>query len=93
MRVVQALYWLKDTLGTDRERVLARLTQVLADPTHGQSIRDDLLQGLSAIPAWMQVLVRALPGCTPTMPEAPTPTSRASKRRHANPRQPTHATR
>lgn len=92
MRVVQALYWLKDTLGTDRERVLARLTQVLADPKHGQSIRDDLLRNLSAMPAWMQALVRTLPGCTPTMPEAPAQTSRASKRRLANPLPPTQAT-
>ncbi|OGB34005.1 MAG: hypothetical protein A3F78_16970 [Burkholderiales bacterium RIFCSPLOWO2_12_FULL_61_40] len=89
MRVVQALHWLKDTLGTDRERILVRLTQVLADPTHGQSIRNDLLQGFGALPAWMQALVRALPGCTPSMPEAPTQTSPASKRRIANLRQPT----
>ena len=92
MRVVQALHWLKDTLGTDRARVLARLTQVLADPTHGQSIRDDLLQGLSAMPAWMQALVRALPGCTPTMPEALAQASAASKRRLVSRRQPTEAT-
>jgi len=32
MRVVQALYWLKDTLASDRGRILARLVQVLADP-------------------------------------------------------------
>lgn len=74
MRVVQALHWLKDTLGTDRERVLARLAQVLADPTHGKSIQDDLLQGFGALPTWMQALVRELP---------------AFKRRIANLRQPT----
>lgn len=70
MRVVQALHWLKDTLGTDRERVLTRLTQVLADPAHGASIRDDLLLGFSTLPAWMQDLVRALPGCDPRLLEA-----------------------
>lgn len=92
MRVVQALYWLKDTLGTDRERVLARLTQVLADPTHGQSIRDDLLQGFGALPAWMQALVRALPGFTPVVPAATAQASPTSKRRIANRRQPTQVT-
>jgi hypothetical protein len=60
MRVVQALQWLKDTLGTDRTRVLARLTQVLADPTYGKAIADDLRLGLSTLPAWMQDLVRQL---------------------------------
>ena len=68
MRVVQALHWLKDTLGTDRARVLARLTQVLADPTHGKGISDDLLQGFSTLPAWMQDLVRELPGWDSRMP-------------------------
>ena len=33
MRVVQALHWLKDTLVSDRDRILRRLAQVLADPT------------------------------------------------------------
>lgn len=63
MRVVQALHWLKDTLVTDRDRVLRRLTQVLASPTHGAAIRQDLIDGFSAMPAWMQNLVRELPGC------------------------------
>jgi hypothetical protein len=84
MRVVQALHWLKDTLATDRERVLARLTQVLADPTHGAAIGSDLLQGFSALPAWMQDLVRDLPGCDPNMLIAPNLQSRSHKGRPAN---------
>jgi Family of unknown function (DUF6088) len=70
MRVVQALHWLKDTLVTDRTRVLARLTQVLTDPTHGKAISNDLLQGFSTLPAWMQDLVRALPGRDASLPTA-----------------------
>jgi len=70
MRVVQALHWLKDTLGTDRARVLARLTQVLADPMHGKAISDDLLEGFSTLPAWMQDLVRELLSGDPRMPIA-----------------------
>ena len=80
MRVVQALHWLKDTLGTDRARVLARLTQVLTDPTHGKAISDDLLQGFSTLPAWMQDLVRELPGWNPSMPAVSNQRSRAQKR-------------
>ncbi len=70
MRVVQALHWLKDILGTDRARVMARLTQVFSDPTHGKAIAVDLRQGFSTLPAWMQNLVRELPGCDPKMPIA-----------------------
>jgi hypothetical protein len=60
MRVVQALHWLKDTLPSDRDRVVARLSSILNDPKHGRAIRDDLRQGLSTLPAWMQAVVRDL---------------------------------
>lgn len=65
MRVVQALHWLKDTLPSDRDRVVERLAKVLAEPVHGAAIRQDLLDGLNVMPAWMQELVRQLPGCEP----------------------------
>ena len=65
MRVVQALHWLKDTLTSDHDRILGRLAKVLADPTHGAAIRQDLLAGFNVMPAWMQSLVRELPGCDP----------------------------
>ncbi|MBA3599022.1 MAG: hypothetical protein H0W40_16840 [Methylibium sp.] len=61
MRVVQALHWLKDTLTSNRHRILGRLAKVLADPTHGAAIRQDLLDGFSVLPAWMQSLLRELP--------------------------------
>ncbi|MDO9202485.1 MAG: DUF6088 family protein [Hydrogenophaga sp.] len=66
MRVVQALYWLKDTLVTDRPRILSKLSALLADPIHGDVVRKDLLEGFSTLPTWMQNLVRELPGCNPT---------------------------
>jgi hypothetical protein len=65
MRVVQALHWLKDTLATDQQRILNKLDKLLADPVHGNAIRQDLLEGFSTLPAWMQSLVRALPGFDP----------------------------
>jgi len=65
MRVVQALHWLKDTLDSERSLILNKLTKALADPIHGAPIRQDLLNGFNVLPAWMQSLVRELPGCDP----------------------------
>lgn len=62
MRVVQALHWMQDVLSQDgeRQRVQAILQRLLADPRHGQAIRDDLRAGLSALPIWMQEFLRSL---------------------------------
>jgi hypothetical protein len=60
MRVVQALYWLQDLLGSDDAQILLRLGAILKDPAHGDSIRDDLRQGLHTLPIWMQSIVRQL---------------------------------
>lgn len=65
MRIVQALHWLKDTLTSERSLILSKLAKVLLDPVHGAAIRQDLLGGFNALPAWMQSLVRELPGCDP----------------------------
>jgi Family of unknown function (DUF6088) len=64
MRVVQALYWLKDTLDDpeERARVIQRIRDLLFEPTHGTVIRTDLRAGLSALPIWMQELLRDLVG-------------------------------
>jgi hypothetical protein len=64
MRVVQALHWLKDTLISDHDRIVNRLSQLLVDSSQGAAIcqtRD----GFNVLPAWMQSLVRDLPGCDP----------------------------
>ena len=60
MRVVQALHWLRETLPRDKQQIIRRLRAVLHDPKHGKSIRDDLQNGLRALPAWMQTLVREM---------------------------------
>ena len=70
MRVVQALHWLKDTLVTDRQTILSKLGKLLADPDYGDAIRKDLLEGFGTLPAWMQSLVRELPGCDPRIATA-----------------------
>jgi hypothetical protein len=84
MRVVQALHWLKDTV-SDRDRILNRLSQLLADPTHGVALRQDLLDGFNTLPAWMQSLIRELPGCDPLATVAKTPQPRSSVKRSASP--------
>lgn len=62
MRVVQALHWLQDVLMNDEERtrIAAALRRLFADPKHGRAIRDDLRDGLSALPIWMQEFLRPL---------------------------------
>ena len=62
MRVVQALRWMQDMLTQDgeRQRVQDVLSDMLADPRHGQAIRDDLRSGLPALPIWMQEFLRGL---------------------------------
>jgi hypothetical protein len=44
MRVVQALYWLQDLLGSDNGHILQRLRSIVNDPVHGVAIRNDLQQ-------------------------------------------------
>jgi hypothetical protein len=60
MRIVQALRWLKDTLPTDRDRILAQLSVILNDRRYGKVLRDDLRAGIGTLPAWMQAIVRKL---------------------------------
>ena len=60
MRVVQALYWLKDLLPGDHDRIMRRLQTILRDPANGAAIREDLRSGLATLPTWMQRIVREL---------------------------------
>ena len=62
MRVVQALHWLRDTLGReDEERALnRRLRRLLKVPGQGDRFRADLIEGLSTLPAWMQTLLKPI---------------------------------
>lgn len=62
MRVVQALHWLRDTLGRDGEYdvVARRLRRLLDDPVHGPTLRADLADGLPTLPAWMQIMLKSV---------------------------------
>jgi hypothetical protein len=59
---VQALRWLKDTLPTDRDRIVTHLSTLLADRRHGRTLRDNLRAGLATLPAWLQGIARDLLG-------------------------------
>lgn len=60
MYLVQALHWLHDTMSDDVEREAIRKTvrRMLADKETGPALLDDLKGGLSAMPIWMQDIVR-----------------------------------
>lgn len=62
MRIVQALHWLRDTMGQadDDQMLIRRLTALLDDPKNGNRLRDDLMDGLPTLPTWMQRLLRPI---------------------------------
>ena len=61
MRIVQVLHWLCDTMsGDDDGQWPLRLASLLADPVHGADLRDDLTDGMTTLPAWMQEMLRPL---------------------------------
>lgn len=64
MRVVQALHWMRDLLARDGEaaRVRRQICKVLDDPVAGPPLRADLVEGLTTLPAWMQVFLKPLLG-------------------------------
>jgi hypothetical protein len=60
MRVVQALYWLQDVLETSRDAVVRQLCNRIVHSGQAVAILTDLRSGLSAMPTWMQSVVRDL---------------------------------
>lgn len=62
MRIVQALHWLRDTMGqVDEDEILIRrLNTILYHPIDGQHIRADLSEGLLTLPTWMQNMLRPM---------------------------------
>lgn len=65
MRLVQALHWLKDTLPSDSDHIQQKICRLLTDKKQGDAIRDDLIQGFSALPIWMQDYLRPLLDLSP----------------------------
>lgn len=63
MRIVQALYWLKDIVersDEERDRVRTVLGRLLSDARHGPRLQKDLRDGLPTLPIWMQDFLRVM---------------------------------
>lgn len=62
MRIVQALHWMQDILSRpdERHKVMQQLKKTLEDNDVGNTIREDLKNGFSALPIWMQEFVDEL---------------------------------
>ena len=62
MRIVQALHWLRDTMGQvdDDAILIRRLNAILHASEDGKALRADLLEGLPALPTWMQNMLRPM---------------------------------
>lgn len=62
MRIIQALHWLRDTMGQEDEDeiLIRRLNEILHESDDGRTLRNDLAEGLSTLPTWMQNLLRPL---------------------------------
>ena len=61
MRLVQALHWLRDTDSVDtRSDLIDKLDDLLKHGHQAKAVRRDLLDGLQALPFWMQDLLRPL---------------------------------
>jgi hypothetical protein len=64
MRIVQALYWFRDSLKQgdliDEATIQNKLIRLLQNKNQGAAILDDLVTGLHTLPAWMQDWVKNL---------------------------------
>jgi hypothetical protein len=69
VRIVQALHWMQDVLSRpeERQKAIQQLKKVLESKNGGNRMREDLRNGFSALPIWMQKFVDELlkkPGST-----------------------------
>lgn len=60
MSLVQALHWLHDVMASDVERskIDKTVQKLLRDKKNGMKLAEDLKTGLSAMPIWMQDILR-----------------------------------
>jgi hypothetical protein len=57
MPIVQALHWLHDMLPSDHDSILKRLRKILWTSNSAAAVRQDLQNGLDALPGWMRQVV------------------------------------
>jgi hypothetical protein len=62
MRIVQSLYWLRDSLKSgsllDEHIIQNKIIRLLQDPNQGAQIQEELILGLHTVPSWMQDWIR-----------------------------------
>lgn len=60
MYLIQALHWIHDAIQGDAERskLDSTIRKLLSDKKDGQRLTEDLRSGLSAMPIWMQDILR-----------------------------------
>ena len=60
MYLVQALHWLHDVMASEveKDKIDKIVRKILSDKKNGTKVADDLKTGLSAMPIWMQNLLR-----------------------------------
>lgn len=64
MRIIQALYWFRDSLKSDQsldqDLIKSKLINLLKSSSQGPVLCKDLQSGIHTLPAWMQKLVTEL---------------------------------
>lgn len=62
MRIVQALHWLRDTLGDPDglDGLRQRIDDLLHSGPNANRVRNDLYDGLSTLPTWMHDFLKSL---------------------------------
>lgn len=70
MRIVQALHWLRDAMADSEESqaIRYRLQKLLRSEPEGARLRQDLVDGMSALPVWMQDYLRNILTTEPAAP-------------------------
>jgi hypothetical protein len=80
MRVIQALYWLRDLLVREGEsdRVELKLAKLFNDPTVGPPLKPiSINAGITVLPTWMSVFLKSLIVSVPSIAVQPLPTKRS----------------
>jgi len=64
MRIIQALYWFRDSLKSnqalDQDLIKSKIINLLKNPSQGPALCKDLQSGIHTLPTWMQKLVTEL---------------------------------
>lgn len=64
MYIVQALYWLRDSVEnfsvTEQQQIMSKLQRIIFQSSQAKVIYHDLINNLHAVPTWMQDWIRQL---------------------------------